>query len=479
MTLVLALLALAAPLAASAQTTPPDVWPLVPGNTWTYIRDSRSWTNSGSGTRNPSRVESWTVLDSVTTGAGRLPRVRFAGGECLVQTTQAGDVASFRLLDVSGAAACTQRAVPTFNGGDFSVRVDSSIPTTFPVGGESVTVPRVRAGRDESGDYSFVLRRMADGLGMTRTSGYYHLGASGSYSDESAVLRHAVIGGRAVGQTLATRPEFWPLTVGNRWEFRVTGNANESVGAVAWTVEAAGSGVALRMQRVQNGAVVSSATCQVSLVEASPETVWQTRFSLSGCDLSDLALAPNLIGEPVALGIDVYAPARSLTIGSQAVVADSASGFNGLGGAPAGYAAETSYVLARGIGPVSFYTYRLSPYTLRKAELAYARIGTTTYGQQVVADDDGPATTAALMLTAGPNPARGALALAFALPAPGDAAVEVVDALGRSVLRADLGAQPAGAGTARLDVSGLAPGVYVVRLVSGDVRASTRISVLR
>lgn len=93
------------------------------------------------------------------------------------------------------------------------------------------------------------------------------------------------------------------------------------------------------------------------------------------------------------------------------------------------------------------------------AALAYASVGSTTVGWQVVAGEALPE----------------AVALALSFSATADARVEVFDALGRCALRADLGARAAGA--ARLDVSGLALGVYVVRLAAGTVRASTRVSI--
>ena len=470
--------ALAAPLTASAQGTPADVWPLAPGNTWTYIAGSSEYSNSGYYSSDPARIVTWTVLDSVETASGRLPRVRLDGGDCLVESAQAGDATTFRLLALTGDAPCATYAVPTFGGPDFSV-YPSSGPATVVVGGESVTVPRTRGGYQDDGAYSSVFLRTADGLGVTGVDGSYHTGGSGFYRSEGMSLRHAVIGGQAVGQTLETRADFWPLAVGNRWEFRLTDAAGASAGEVAWTVEAAGSGVALRMQHVRDGAVVSSVTCPVAVGAASPATTWQTPFSLTSCTLPDPTLAPNLNGAFPSLSIDVYAAAQPVAVGAQTVTADVAYGGGQLGGGPNGAVAERTYRLARAVGPVSYTSYnQLGTYYRWNATLAFARVGTASYGQQVVAGEASPSAVA-LSLAAGPNPARGAVALTFALPAAAAATAEVLDALGRSVLRADLGAQAAGAGAARLDVSGLAPGVYVVRLAAGPARASTRISVVR
>ena len=66
-----------------------------------------------------------------------------------------------------------------------------------------------------------------------------------------------------------------------------------------------------------------------------------------------------------------------------------------------------------------------------------------------------------------PNPSRGPLTLAFHLDVPAPVSAEVVDALGRTVARFDLGARPPGAHTATWD-PGLAAGAYVLRLRAGD-----------
>jgi hypothetical protein len=59
-----------------------------------------------------------------------------------------------------------------------------------------------------------------------------------------------------------------------------------------------------------------------------------------------------------------------------------------------------------------------------------------------------------------PNPARGAVALQGLVPASEPSAIVLTDALGREVRRHTL---PARATAARLDLTGVAPGIYVVR----------------
>ncbi|GAB5534859.1 MAG: hypothetical protein Rubg2KO_11080 [Rubricoccaceae bacterium] len=91
----------------------------------------------------------------------------------------------------------------------------------------------------------------------------------------------------------------------------------------------------------------------------------------------------------------------------------------------------------------------------------------------------GEATAALRFELAGPNPARGASALAFTLRQPEDARVTIHDLLGRTVATVTDRAFSAGDQRVELDVSGLAPGPYRVRLTVGDRVASLPLTVVR
>lgn len=78
-----------------------------------------------------------------------------------------------------------------------------------------------------------------------------------------------------------------------------------------------------------------------------------------------------------------------------------------------------------------------------------------------------------------PNPARGTARIRFDLPAPATVRLGVFDALGRRVLTLDAAPRAAGRHEVALDVSGLATGLYVVRLATGDAVATRRLSVVR
>ena len=81
-------------------------------------------------------------------------------------------------------------------------------------------------------------------------------------------------------------------------------------------------------------------------------------------------------------------------------------------------------------------------------------------------------------IAVGPNPTRGAATATFVLTEASQATVTVYDALGRRVARVFTGVAPAG--PTRVAVpTGLAPGVYVVRLDTGAGTQGVRVVVTR
>lgn len=110
------------------------------------------------------------------------------------------------------------------------------------------------------------------------------------------------------------------------------------------------------------------------------------------------------------------------------------------------------------------------------ALLLVAEDGTVTVvPNMIVGAEASP--SAALALGVAPNPAVGATTVTLALPAAGAATVEVFDALGRRVATLAQGEQAAG--TTRLAVPGLAPGVYVVRATTATASATATLTVIR
>ena len=95
-----------------------------------------------------------------------------------------------------------------------------------------------------------------------------------------------------------------------------------------------------------------------------------------------------------------------------------------------------------------------------------------------VANESGP-DAAGLRLAAVPNPASASTEIRFTLDAPQAVSVALVDVLGREVVRVAEGAFGAGEQRLPLDVRGLPPGVYVVRLTAGGSVATQRLTVAR
>lgn len=73
-----------------------------------------------------------------------------------------------------------------------------------------------------------------------------------------------------------------------------------------------------------------------------------------------------------------------------------------------------------------------------------------------------------------PNPSRGRAEIGYALPSARRVRLAVYDVLGREVLRLRDGVEE-GAGFHRVEATGLAAGVYLVRLVAGEAVRTTRL----
>jgi hypothetical protein len=90
-----------------------------------------------------------------------------------------------------------------------------------------------------------------------------------------------------------------------------------------------------------------------------------------------------------------------------------------------------------------------------------------------------PATPAIALEGARPNPAQGAVWVAFTLPDGGPARLELYDLGGRRVAAREVGAYGAGRHVVRLDDGVLAPGLYWAALTRGSHTVRSRVAVLR
>jgi hypothetical protein len=117
--------------------------------------------------------------------------------------------------------------------------------------------------------------------------------------------------------------------------------------------------------------------------------------------------------------------------------------------------------------------------------LVYARIDGVEYGTPEFTFPTSSEPEAAQPVVTGitaafPNPARDAMQTQYTLADPQTVTLELIDLLGRRVRETELGPQPSGAHDLRLDLGGLRPGLYVLRL-RGDAgaKATRRVVVVR
>lgn len=457
-------------LAAAAQAQSSDpLWPLAPGNSWTY---------AGS-----AGVFQWTAVDSVETPVGRRPGLRAGDGsgpaDCAVDLVAKGTGGiEVRLLDPVTGVVCTAIHLPTASG---PLVLQPAGTGSVVVGGQTVPARPLAVAQSESGgpgNYRSVWYAFAGGLGLTSYSSLF-LASGGVSINSGYALRQATISGVQIGQSIGPRADFWPLQVGNRWEFALVRDPQSTPdGAVAWTVVANGTGVALRLDRIAGTSVVATVTCPVTITGPSAATSWRTVFAL-GCTLPDPALFPSLDSAAGALAIDLY-ERQTVSVGTQTLDADVASG--GISRIGPNWIREVSYRLARELGPVGYRVTNpdTAPYgTGWTATLGYARVGDQTYGTQIVAASEAPLAAPAFALAVAPNPTAGAAQVRFALDAPARVRLVVTDALGRSVRTVDAGVRVAGEHTLSVALDRVAAGVYAIRLEAGDRAALVRLSVIR
>ena len=121
----------------------------------------------------------------------------------------------------------------------------------------------------------------------------------------------------------------------------------------------------------------------------------------------------------------------------------------------------------RGIWWFSFGEYKLVPVT------------TDDIGGVVVSTEGGIQARSIRIEGSYPNPISGTGTVAFELDVDGPAALRLFDVTGREVATLAEGAFTAQSHTAELNVAGLAPGVYVLRLEAAGEVATARIAVVR
>ena len=104
---------------------------------------------------------------------------------------------------------------------------------------------------------------------------------------------------------------------------------------------------------------------------------------------------------------------------------------------------------------------------------------TLSLGSAVLVADEAEPAFRTRLLAPRPNPTSGAARIAYTLAEAGPVRLSVIDLLGREVAVLADGDHAEGAHEARADVRGLAAGVYVVRMQTGEAVTAQRFTVVR
>ena len=283
-------------------------------------------------------------------------------------------------------------------------------------------------------------------------------------------------GGGAVPDTVAPW-RYYPLGVGDAWEYETNGRAVIREEVVKDTVAFGRRYVVRTFRSVRGGESTGPGFRDVVRYDtASAEVRRLTQPSVSDDEAGYATPCP--LDEP---------PGVSECQGGAWVHVDSADVLV-FGGDQAGTGADTvravvkSFVtrgvfldrFAAGVGLV------YSGGEGGERGLTYYRVGGEERGvSRFPTSADATPPPAGASLAVAPNPTGGAATVRLDLPAPADVRVAVYDVLGRRV--APLASGPLTAGTHRfaLDGAGWAPGVYVVRAEVGGAALARRVTVAR
>lgn len=304
-----------------------------------------------------------------------------------------------------------------------------------------------------------------------------------------ALLALAVLASAASAQTPDTLDfrGYFPLAVGNEWEYRVditgpfgfpAGSESIRYRVVSATPGPAGDRFALAMYR-STGSGVSRDTVSVRYDEATASVLglyttpqngpYETPVPFFACNLGLAFEATRSVpGCQFFYARQAEVDLFSLTGSSAPIMAKHIEGYafgfdavHGLGFVGGGGGCEPC----------------IPPNDGRESwMLTFARVGGRTYGTAFVGAE-APSAAAPSVLRVSPNPARGPVAVTVAAAQP--VRVAVFDALGREVAVL-AGGETAGPEVLLLDVAAWPAGVYVVRAVraAGTV-ASARFVVAR
>lgn len=304
----------------------------------------------------------------------------------------------------------------------------------------------------------------------------------------TALALLTLAGGGARAQTVDTTAawRYVPLAVGNEWHTYATdynGYWREYVQVRRTVLSEEAPGLftveTTTLQWRDDFPPTTTTTTAVWHFDEATQRVMDGEWAVTPCPLD----AP--FGAPVACGSVSYdvtgGHGQPVPVGGQNVVATRkqfrSAPFCGT------CTVTTTYVYAAGIGEVSHsYVYADGANTTqRHRTLRYARIGGAEVGEPLdfSVSSEESATAVPLSLSVYPNPVRASSRVRYATPTAGPVRLTLFDLLGREVTRLAEDVRPPGEHETALDVSRLAPGLYLARLEVGGQTLTRRITVVR
>lgn len=307
----------------------------------------------------------------------------------------------------------------------------------------------------------------------------------GGIVDEETLL-HARVDGERYGYPASIDPEaptrYAPLAVGNVWEYLRTepGRVTRTGRSVVADSVVAGTRYVVQETVVEAGGFRVESTALVRF-DAASGFVMRLRPGGGEAPVSCPLGSPYALTLPACLGSDLegldpvsvsghaVSPGVGIRVGSRTVPMTSFKTFYTEGGGP-------SVRYGAGIGRLPQNAF--PDCSTCSEEMTYLRLvdpetgGAREYGTRAVtvARDDRPR-PGALSLRATPNPVADRLTVELTTPGGGEGTLEVFDARGRRVeTRAFTGTEGV-----HFDVSGWAPGVYLIRATRGEHSVASRV----
>lgn len=267
----------------------------------------------------------------------------------------------------------------------------------------------------------------------------------------------------APAQTLDSALAYFPLSIGNLWEYSLYIAPPFTLQYYTFSVVGDTLMPNGREYRKCNGGIEYVLWTPVYIrIDSSTGTVWQydssraseTKWDSLRARPGDRQFGGVTFSSNVVFGVST--PVRTRTLGYQLL-----------------------YQMAYGIGLITAsYTDLDAPVYFSK--LVYAKINGKEYGTFLSLPPMVPTFPGNISLSQNyPNPFNPATTIRYALPQRSNVTLSVYNTLGQWVATLVDGSEEAGYHEVRFDAGGLASGIYFYRLMAGDYVATKKLVVLR